>query len=267
MRKYPGCSPIARPSRSNVFFSQSSMKVARHRLIFKPRQQPTIPAKHPRQGHPPHPKPSHCGKAKLTRDVSHTACPSHGPSLRQTGAWRLAARAFALPAAGPALSLSGGATATGTTGLTLGRPGMPTPRYVSRTADDLVLGIPEAQPSPKISCQVNVVTTVSHHSKPLGNLQLVPESSSLADRISQLPSSTSLHKALCAPRRYSCNVLCSMIGQERPDDVSRSKMKRSNVTARYRAWPVARVARVGSSSSRRARKRRTFISRRLSALI
>ena len=38
-----------------------------------------------------------------------------------------------------------------------------------------------------------------------------------------------------------------MIGQETPDDVSRSKMKRSNVTARYRAWPVGRVARVGRS--------------------
>ena len=44
-----------------------------------------------------------------------------------------------------------------------------------------------------------------------------------------------------------------MIGQETPDDVSRSKMKRSNVTARYRAWPVGRVARVGRSRSRSRR--------------
>ena len=260
MRKYPGCSPIARPSRSNVFFSQSSMKVARHRLILKSPSTTNNPCKTPSTGSPSAPQAPHCGKPKshgmsLTRHVPHTD--PHCGRLARGG------RRAPLPAAGPALSLSGGAT--GTTGLTLGRPGMPTPRYVSRT-DDLVLGIPEAQPSPKISCQVNVVT-VSHHSKPLGNLQLVPESPSLADRISQLPSSTSLHKALRAPRRYFCNVLCSMIGQETPDDVSRSKMKRSNVTARYRAWPVARVARVGSSSSRRARKRRTFISRRPSALI
>ena len=45
-----------------------------------------------------------------------------------------------------------------------------------------------------------------------------------------------------------------MIGQETPDDVSRSKMKRSNVTARYRAWPVGRVARVGRSRSRRSQE-------------
>ena len=89
MRKYPGCSPIARPSRSNVFFSQSSMKVARHRLILVLDQQPT-PAKHPQQGHS---KALSLWETQITH-VSHTACPSHGPSLRQTGAWRLAARAL-----------------------------------------------------------------------------------------------------------------------------------------------------------------------------
>ena len=131
MRKYPGCSPIARPSRSNVFFNQSSMKVALHRSLI------LIPAKHPRPS-----------VTTLTVENHSVASPrpSHGPSLRQTGAWRRAARAFAR-AAGPALSLSGGAT-TATTGLTLGRPGMPTPRYVSRTTD-LVLGIPEAPNHPR----------------------------------------------------------------------------------------------------------------------
>ena len=43
-----------------------------------------------------------------------------------------------------------------------------------------------------------------------------------------------------------------MIGQETPDDVSRSKMKRSNVTARYRAWPVGRVASGGTLQGRGA---------------
>lgn len=86
MRKYPGCSPIARPSRSNVFFSQSSMKVARHRLILKPRQQP-IPAKHPQRGHPPHPNPL------TVENPSHTGCLSHGMSLTRTltaADWRVA---------------------------------------------------------------------------------------------------------------------------------------------------------------------------------
>ena len=106
MRKYPGCSPIARPSRSNVFFSQSSMKVARHRLILL--NQRRIPAKHPRQGHPPHPKP-----LTVENPKNHTTCLSHGIIVPHTdphcgrlarGDWRRAP----LPAAGPALSLSGG---------------------------------------------------------------------------------------------------------------------------------------------------------------
>ena len=86
MRKYPGCSPIARPSRSNVFFSQSSMKVARHRGLILLDQRP-LPAKHPQQGHPPHANPLTVG------NPNHIACPSHGMSLTRTltaADWRVA---------------------------------------------------------------------------------------------------------------------------------------------------------------------------------
>lgn len=149
MRKYPGCSPIARPSRSNVFFSQSSMKVARHRLILL--SLTTDPCKTPSTGSPSAPQAPHCGKPLKSHGMSLTRhyCPSHGPSLRQTGAWRLAARAFACCRPGT-LPLWGGATLAPLASLSAGqvcpRPGM----CVSRTTD-LVLGIPEAQPSPKIT--------------------------------------------------------------------------------------------------------------------
>ena len=119
MRKYPGCSPIARPSRSNVFFSQSSMKVARHRLILV-LGSTTNPCKTPSTG---------SLQGPLTVGNPNHTCLSHGMSLTRTltaADWRVATGGARL--AGPALSLSGGAT--GTTGLTLGRPGMPTPRYV-----------------------------------------------------------------------------------------------------------------------------------------
>ena len=129
MRKYPGCSPIARPSRSNVFFNQSSMKVALHRLIL-------TPAKHPKTGSPPslwkitrwhhlvpHTDP-HCGR--LARgDGRRAPLPElqarHSPSLGE-------------PPLPPLASLSAGQVCP--------RPGM------SRTTD-LVLGIPEAPNHPR----------------------------------------------------------------------------------------------------------------------
>ena len=157
MRKYPGCSPIARPSRSNVFFSQSSMKVARHRLILKPRQQP-IPAKHPQRGHPPHPNPL------TVENPSHTGCLSHGMSLTRTltaADWRVAggARLCLLQARhSPSLGEPLAPLASLSAGQVCPRPGM----CVSRTTD-LVLGIPEAQPSPEITRQVNDTTASQNH--------------------------------------------------------------------------------------------------------